>query len=117
MKQYTSLLKKDLFLMGTYLFFIPAITFVLPFFYYWRLPQYAEQKGTGLLILIIASIYSEFLAYEQIFLKDAEVILSSADIFFSVWCLRQPRSFIQGWRWCWRPLSAYLRRNMLSHSS
>ena len=72
MKQYTSLLKKDLFLMGYYLFFIPAITFVLPFFYYWRLPQYAEQKGTGLLILIIASIYSEFLAYEQIFLKDAE---------------------------------------------
>ena len=70
MKQYTSLLKKDLFLMGNYLFFIPAITFVLPFFYYWRLPQYAEQKGTGLLILIIAYIYSEFLAYEQIFLKD-----------------------------------------------
>ncbi len=32
MKQYTSLLKKDLFLMGNYLFFIPAITFVLPFF-------------------------------------------------------------------------------------
>ena len=72
MKAHISLIKKDLFLMGNYLCFIPVFTLVLPFFYYWRLPDFSLQKGTGLLILIVASVYSEFLAYEQIFLKDAE---------------------------------------------
>ena len=66
--------------MGNYLCFIPVFTLVLPFFYYWRLPDFSLQKGTGLLILIVASVYSEFLAYEQIFLKDAEYLINQPEI-------------------------------------
>lgn len=58
--------------MGNYLYFIPAFTLALPFLYSWLIPEYATQKGTGLIVLIVSSVYSEFLAYEQIFLKDAE---------------------------------------------
>ena len=61
MKAHISLIKKDLFLMGNYLCFIPVFTLVLPFFYYWRLPDFSLQQGTGLLLLIVASVYSEFL--------------------------------------------------------
>lgn len=46
MKAHISLIKKDLFLMGNYLCFIPVFTLVLPFFYYWRLPDFSLQKGT-----------------------------------------------------------------------
>lgn len=72
MKTYMSLLKKDLFLMGNYVWFILIFTIVVPYFYYWRLPDFSRQPGTGLLVLIVTSVYSEFLAYEQIYLKDAE---------------------------------------------
>lgn len=72
MKQLACLMKKDLFLMGNYLYFIPAFTLALPFLYCFLIPEYATQKGTGLIVLIVSSVYSEFLAYEQIFLKDAE---------------------------------------------
>ena len=128
MKAHISLIKKDLFLMGNYLCFIPVFTLVLPFFYYWRLPDFSLQKGTGLLILIVASVYSEFLAYEQIFLKDAEYpkalfcaphptaggILYCAGIFCSAWFSLQPRLFTPYPPCCCPPPSSPQCRNMAS---
>ena len=72
MKQLACLMKKDLFLMGNYLYFIQDFKLELPFLYSWMIPENATQQGIGLIVLIVFSVYSELLAYEQIFLKDAE---------------------------------------------